>query len=120
MYIARARAFRGLFGASFLGISAAAIVACGGVDGTTVAPDGEGDDTSSSVHTDDGDAGPTIDGGPTRADGGSHEQPDAGSGEIDSGKPAGPPLVYGITLDDIYSFDTTTDTIHHVANFSAG
>jgi hypothetical protein len=105
--------------ATFLAASAVALLHCGGVDGTTVAPDETGDDTSSGVHTEDGGVA-SNDAGTSATDGGHQAHSDGGGGEVDSGKPAGPPLLYGITGSDIYSFDTVTDTIHHVASFAAG
>ncbi|MEO8799867.1 MAG: hypothetical protein ABI551_18370, partial [Polyangiaceae bacterium] len=121
MYINHSRGgVRVLLQATLLAASAAALLHCSGVDGTTVAPDEtSGDDTSSSVHGEDGGISPGDASAP-RADAGHEAHPDGGGGKTDEGNPPGPPLVYGLTSSDIYSFDVTTDTIHHVASFSGG
>lgn len=121
MYINHSRGgVRALLQTTLFAASAAALLHCGGVDGTTVAPDEtSGDDTSSGVHGDDGGT-PTADATTPATDGGHEARPDGGGGETDAGKPPGPPLLYGITGSDLYSFDVTTDTVHHIASFSSG
>ena len=124
--MAPARRFlRSFFQLAFAGSASFTLLHCGGVDGTTVAPD----PSASSSDSDSGDAGRRGRDSGSASVGDAGASTDAGSRAGDSGAsrdssdshdassdPAA--LMYAIDAAHIYSFDSDTGTIHRVASFT--